>query len=142
MQQNLQANFNVTTASTDQPQDPSAGRLVGPRVLRRDDKAIPSCGSRFIGFSLVPSIPIADDAESNRTIDEFPDPAQIAETPFGTLFPEHPNGQARVFASDLVREWMKALDQGDVASQTALELRLNQQLGKCSLSIPFGSVVS
>lgn len=142
MQQNLQANFNVNTASTGQPQDPSAGRLVGPRVLRRDDKAIPSCGSRFIGFSLVPSIPIGDDAESNRTIDEFPDPAQIAETPFGNLFPEHPNGQRRVFASDLVREWTKALDQGDVASQTALELRLNQQLGKCSLSTLFGSTSS
>lgn len=132
MQQNLQANFNVTTAPTGQPQDLNAGRLVGPRVLRRDDKAIPSCGSRFIGFSLVPSIPIGNDAEANRTIDEFADPAQTAETPFGNLFPEHPNGQRRIFASDLVHEWTKALDQGDVASQTALELRLNQQLGKSS----------
>lgn len=132
MQQNFQANFNVTTATTGQSQDLIAGKLIGPRVLRRDDKAIPSCGSRFIGFSLVPSIPIGNDADKNRTIDDFADPAQIAETPFGNLFPEQPNGQRRVFASDLVREWTKALDQGDVASQTALELRLNQQLGKCS----------
>lgn len=133
VQQHSQANLNMAAIPTAPPQGPSSGGLVGPRVLRRDDKAIPSCGSRFIGFSLVPSIPIGDDAEFSRTIDEFLDPTHTAETPFGNLFPELPNGQRRVFASDLVREWTKAVDQGDVASQTALELRLNQQLGEFTI---------
>lgn len=133
LQQNLQTNFNVTAAPAASPQQLDSGGLVGPRILRRDDKAIPSCGSRFIGFSLVPSIPIKNDAESNRTIDEFPDPTHTTETPFGTLFPEQSNGQRRVFATDLVREWTTAVDQGDIASQTALELRLNQQLGRPTL---------
>ncbi|KAJ4396166.1 hypothetical protein N0V93_000385 [Gnomoniopsis smithogilvyi] len=129
MQQSSQANHNTTAALAGPPQEPISGGLLGPRVLRRDDKAIPSCGSRFIGFSLAQPIPIGEDAESNRTIDEILDPSHSTEIPFGNLFPEQPNGQRRVFATDLLRDWTKAVDEGDVASQTALELRLNQQLG-------------
>lgn len=129
-QQSFQVNLNMPIAAAAPPQELDADGIAGPRILRRDDKAIPSCGSRYIGFTLVPSLPIGDDSEANRTIDEFPDPASTTEAPFANLFPEQPNGQRRVFATDLVREWTQAVDQGDVASQNALEVRLRQQLGK------------
>lgn len=122
---------STTTATTAwQEQQPRPG-VEQPRVIGKDENAIPFCGSRYVGFGFAIPVQMNPDADENQTICDVTDPSEYAGLSFGDFFPSA-NGQPRILASQILQNWASALVQGDLAGQTEQERRLRQHFGQYS----------
>ncbi|POS74916.1 hypothetical protein DHEL01_v206694 [Diaporthe helianthi] len=102
--------------------------LAPPRVIRRDDNAIPNVRSRYVGFSLAPQAELHDVSEQEMPIGDIRDPDEITGRPIDQLFPTQSN-LIRPLASSIMQEWSKAVDKDDVAGQNDQGQRLKQHFG-------------
>ncbi|KUI74415.1 hypothetical protein VM1G_09810 [Cytospora mali] len=125
---NTQPKAAVPVSTPPVYQQASAGGLAPPRVIRRDDNAIPSARSRYVGFTLTPSSDLEGGLDEERPIGDIKDPSEIDDKQFGRYFPG-PNGQLRPLASSIVQDWSRAMESDDSTGQNEQEQRLKQYLG-------------
>ncbi|KAK7746329.1 hypothetical protein SLS53_002288 [Cytospora paraplurivora] len=109
-------------------QQTSVGGLGPPRVVRRDDNAIPSARSRYVGFTYAPFADVEGSLEEERPIGDIKDPDEIDDTQLDRYFPGL-NGQVRPLSSSIVQDWSRAIDSGDSVGQTEQEQQLKLHLG-------------
>lgn len=102
--------------------------LGPPRILHSDPNS--PMGSRYVAFTTAHALPIGWDPESNSTVDEIQDPAQVQAQPFGRFLPPGPSGHPRTLAFEALRHWTRAVEQDNVAVQNEWEQRLKKYLGK------------
>jgi hypothetical protein len=124
----VQPRTDVPTQSPVPSQQATVGGLAPPRVIRRDDKAIPSVRSRYVGFSLAPQAELDDGLEPEAPIGDFRDPDEMTSRPLDQLFPAQSN-LLRPLASSIIQEWSKAVDKDDRAGQNDQGQRLKQHFG-------------
>lgn len=124
----VQQRANVPAQSPAPFQQAAVGGLAPPRVIRQDDKAIPSVRSRYIGFSLAPPADLEDSSEQETPVGELRDPDEITSGPLDYRFPILGN-TFRPLASSIIQEWSKAMDKDDSAGQNDQEQRLKQHFG-------------
>lgn len=103
--------------------------LEQPQVSRKDENAIPVCGSRYVSLGFMDPVQIDPDADENQTIHDVADPSEYAGLSFGNLFPSA-NGQPRILANQILQNWASALVQDDSAGQIEQERRLRQHFGE------------
>ncbi|ROW10054.1 hypothetical protein VPNG_06577 [Cytospora leucostoma] len=128
MQQYVQPNVAVPAETLPLYQQTSAGGLGPPRVIRRDDNAIPSARSRYVGFTYAPFADVEGSLEEERPVGDIKDPNEIDDTQFDRYFPGL-NGQVRPLSSSIVQDWSRAIESDDSAGQTEQEQRLKLHLG-------------
>lgn len=109
-------------------QQATVGGLTPPRVIRRDDKVIPSVRSRYVGFSLAPQAELDDGSEHETPIGDIRDPDEITGKPLDQHFPAQSH-LLRPLASSIIQEWSKAVDKDDSAGQNDQGQRLKQHFG-------------
>lgn len=124
----VQQRADVPTQSPASFQQATIGGLAPPRVIRRDDKAIPSVRSRYVGFSLVPHAELDDGLGQETPIGDIKDPDEITGRPLDHLFPAQSN-LLRPLACSIIQEWSKAVDKDDNAGQNNQVQRLKQHFG-------------
>lgn len=124
----VQQRADVPTQSPASFQQATIGGLAPPRVIRRDDKAIPSVRSRYVGFSLVPHTELDDGLGQETPIGDIKDPDEITGRPLDHLFPAQSN-LLRPLACSIIQEWSKAVDKDDNAGQNNQVQRLKQHFG-------------
>lgn len=134
MQSNAKPNSQLvrlntpTTTPTTAWQEQQRPGLEQPQVSRKDDNAIPVCGSRYVSLGFMVPVQIDPDADENQTTHDVIDPSEYTGLSFGNLFPST-NGQPRILASQILQNWASALVQGDSAGQIEQERRLRQHFG-------------
>lgn len=128
VQPNIQPKAAVPVAASPVYQQPIAGGLAPPRVIRRDDKAIPSFRSRYLGFTPGHAADLESGTDEERPIGDIKDPNEIGDQLFPRYFPG-PHGQVRPLASSFVQDWSRAVESDDTAGQNEQEQRLKQHLG-------------
>lgn len=124
----IQPRANVPTQPPASFQQATVGGLAPPRVIRQDDKAIPSVRSRYIGFSLAPPADLEDGSEQETPIGDLRDPDEITGGPLDYRFPAQGN-LLRPLASSIIQEWSRAMDKDDSTGQNDQEQRLKQYFG-------------
>lgn len=128
IQPSVQPKASVPVATSPVYQQVSAGGLAPPRVIRRDDNAIPSTRSRYVGFSHGHITNLEGSFEEARPIGDIKDPNEIDDKQFGRYFPVL-NGQVRPLASSIVQDWSRAIESEDHTGQNEQEQRLKQHFG-------------
>ncbi|KAI3393792.1 hypothetical protein diail_3613 [Diaporthe ilicicola] len=124
----LQPRASVSTQSLATFQQATVGVLAPPRVMRRDDNAISSARSRYVGFSLAPPADLESDAEEETPIGDLRDPDEITGGPLDLRFPAQ-NSLVLPLASSIIQEWSKAMEKDDSTRQNDQEQRLKQYFG-------------
>lgn len=128
IQQYVQPKAAVPAETLPLYQQASAGALGPPRVIRRDDDAIPSARSRYVGFTYAPYADVEGSLEEETPIGDIKDPNEIDYTQFNRYFPGL-NGRTRPLSSSIVQDWSRAIESNDSAGQTEQEQRLRLHLG-------------
>lgn len=131
---NVQPKANVQMTSPSPSHQPVARGLAPPRILHEDRNS--PMGSRHVAFSPAHILAAGDDPESNSTIDEIPDPAQVQAQSLGRFLTLGPSGQARTLAFEALGHWTRAVEQDNVAVQNEWEQRLKKYLGRQLDAIP------
>ncbi|PSR97020.1 hypothetical protein BD289DRAFT_124920 [Coniella lustricola] len=117
-----QPRANSPTAPATASIPPPFVGLTAPRVLGRNDNALPLFKSRYVGFSPAPFLYAGSNSNPQVTLGEIYDPDEISEL-------SYQYGSSLITADGILWKWVKALKEGDVAGQNELEQHLTRFLG-------------